>query len=123
MRQQGCRWNILGNKDRWILKPSDSYGSDSVADGKGRTQEEWKEVVARTYEKDFICQEYATQYTTENIEFAFQESTFGPYINMSGLYSYNGTFTGIYSRQAAGTIIASHASERNVVSYVLRGRR
>lgn len=114
---------VIENKDKYIIKPNDSYGSNSVADGKGRTQGEWEEIVRAAYGTGYICQEYATQYATKNIDFLAGSGKVEDYINMNGLYSYNGKFTGIFTRQAAGTIIASHGTERNVASYVVTGEK
>ncbi len=115
--------DVLNDKDRWILKPNDSYGSDSVSDGKGCTQQEWEALVHRVYGRGFICQEYAPQYATDNVDFANGDGQFRPHINMSGLFSYNGEFPGVYTRQSAGTIITSYVTERNVVSYVVKGKK
>ena len=110
---------VIRNKDKYILKPNDSYGSDSVADGRGRSPEEWRKVCEAYYNKGFICQEYAEQYATPNVDFMFGDGRTWDYINMNGLYSYNGNFAGVFTRQARGTIIASHGSERNVASYLV----
>lgn len=114
---------VIRDKDRYILKPNDSYGSNSVADGKGRTPEEWEALCRDYYGKGYICQEYAEQYATPNVDFMFGDGEIHDYINMNGLYSYNGRFAGVFTRQACGTIIASHGSERNVASYLCTGRR
>ena len=42
---------------------------------------------------------------------------------MSGLYCYDGKFTGVFSRQSPGGIIASHHNEKNLPTYVVTGRR
>lgn len=114
---------VISEKDRYILKPNDSYGSNSVADGKGHSQEEWEVLCCKYYNQGYICQEYAEQYATPNIDFMFGDGKVHDYINMNGLYSYNGAFAGVFTRQACGTIIASHQSERNVASYLCRGLR
>lgn len=110
---------VIGNKNKYILKPNDSYGSNSVADGKGRSSAEWEALCRKYYGGGYICQEYATQYATPNVDFMHGDGEIHDYINMNGLYSYNGKFAGVFTRQALGTIIASHQSERNVASYLL----
>lgn len=110
---------IQKNKDRYILKPLDSYASNGVYAGVEFTEEEWLAHVEETYGKDYICQTYCPQYATENIDFVWGNGTWKPYINMPGLYVYNGTFAGIFSRQAIGGIIASHRNERTVPTYYL----
>lgn len=115
--------NVIADKDRFILKPNDSFGSNGVADGKGHTQEEWEKICREYYNNGYVCQEYAPQFATENVDFMFGDGKFHDYINMSGLYDYNGRFAGVYTRQSPGTIIASHVSERNVASYLVTGER
>ena len=45
---------------------------------------------------------------------------FKRYINMAGLYMYDGVFSGVYSRMAEGSgIIASHRNERTVPTFVV----
>ena len=74
----------------------------------------------KLYGKNYICQKYCPQYQTENIDFAFGDGLFHKYINMTGLYVYNGNLSGIYSRLAQGNgIIASYRNERTVPSFVL----
>lgn len=111
--------DVIGNKDKYILKPNDSYGSNSVADGKGRSRAEWEALCRKYYGQGYICQEYAEQYATPNVDFMHGDGEVHDYINMNGLYSYNGKFAGVFTRQACGTIIASHQSERNVASYLI----
>lgn len=111
---------VLKNKDHYILKPLDSYASNGVYAGVEFTEEEWRAHVEETYGKDYICQTYCPQYTTENIDFVWGDGTWQPYINMPGLYVYNGKLAGIFSRQAIGGIIASHRNERTVPTYYVK---
>ena len=90
-------------------------------------EEEWEEAVNAAYGRGFICQEYCTQYATTNIDLSAESGTeeadFRPFINMSGLYCYDGKFTGVFSRQSPGGIIASHHNEKNLPTYVVTGQR
>lgn len=114
---------VLADKDSYILKPLDSYASSGVYAGVEYTEKEWEELAGRVYETDYICQRYCPQYQTENIDFAWGDGRWHPYINMAGLYVYNGKFAGVYSRQAEGSgIIASHRNERTVPTFVLKGK-
>ena len=75
------------------------------------------------YEAGYICQEYCPQYSTENIDFAWDDGEWASYITMAGLYVYNGRFAGVFSRAAKGDgIIASHRNERTQATYTVRRR-
>ena len=119
--------DVLANKDAYIIKPYDDFGSFGVTAGITVSQNEWEAAVNAAYGKGFICQEYCTQYATTNIDLSEEAGTdaadFRPFINMSGLYCYDGKFTGIFSRQSPGGIIASHHNELDVPTYVVTGRR
>ncbi|MDD3278343.1 MAG: glutathionylspermidine synthase family protein [Lachnospiraceae bacterium] len=110
---------ITGEKDRWIIKPLDSYASRGVFAGIDYTQEEWSEIVERYFNRGYIYQEYYPPYRTENIYLSDQDSGFVPYTNMSGLFVYNGSFAGIYSRLSDGGIISSQYNEKATATMVL----
>ncbi len=110
---------ILNTKDRWIIKPLDSYASRGVFAGVDDTPQEWKEHVEEYWGKDYIYQEYCTPYRTDNIYFADPNAQFKPYSNMSGLFVYNGQFAGVYSRLSDGGIISSQYNEKAVATLVL----
>lgn len=117
---------VLRRKDEWIIKPYDDYGASGVVAGRSKTPTEWEEVIDRAYGQGYICQAYYPQYYSDNIDLTGDApGRMEPYINMSGLFSYDGTFAGVYSRQSNGDIIASHASgnERNQPTYVVQGLR
>jgi glutathionylspermidine synthase len=122
--EEECDKNkVLADKDRYILKPLDSYASNGVYAGVEFCQDEWVKHVNEVFGGDYICQDYCPQYATQNIDFAWGDGTWKPYINMSGLYVYHGKFAGFFSRQSDGGIIASHRNERTVPTYVVIGKR
>lgn len=112
---------VLEHKERYILKPLDSYASSGVYAGVEYSEAEWKEHVHEVWETDYVCQRYCPQYQTDNIDFGWGDGQWHPYINMAGLYVYNGHFAGVYSRMAEGSgIIASHRNERTVPTFVIK---
>ena len=120
MDNRFCRRNqITQEKDRWIIKPLDSYASRGVFAGIDYTQSEWDEIVERHFNKGYIYQEYCPPYQTANIYFPDADAAFKPYTNMSGLFVYNGEFAGIYSRLSDGGIISSQYNEKAVATLVL----
>lgn len=117
------REEVIRDRERYILKPDDSYGSNGVHAGVEHDQAEWEQIVDEAYEKGFICQEYVPQYATENIDFAFGDGQWHSYITMAGLYVYQGHFAGVFSRVAEGNgIIASHRNERTQGTYIVEPR-
>ena len=114
---------IINNKDSYIIKPNDDYGSSGVFAGVEQSQEEWERNVRAVYGGDFICQTYVEQFESLNIDFAFGDGKWHNYINMAGLYVYGGKFAGVFSRQAlSGGIIASHRNERTQATYIVTER-
>ena len=111
---------VLENKDAYILKPLDSYGSNGIYAGVECSQEDWENAVKSLPKEEYLCQKYCPQYKTENIDFAWGDGEWHSYLNMAGLYVYNGVFAGVFSRQAEGNgIIASHRNERTVPTFVV----
>ena len=111
---------MLAQKDHYILKPDDSYASNGVYAGVEFTQARWEEKVDEAFGRGYICQEYCPQYASQNIDFAWGDGEWRSYISMAGLYVYNGSFAGVFSRAAEGDgIIASHRNERTQATYVV----
>ena len=118
LSDEGCDIeNIINTKDKWIIKPLDSYGSMGVYAGCDLTKDEWNKKIQEYKNKNYIVQEYYHPYTTENICFLESPYEFKPYTNMTGLFVYNGKFAGVYSRLSDGGIISSQYNEKSVPSY------
>lgn len=121
MDDRFCRMDeILDDKDRWIIKPLDSYASRGVFAGIDYSDDDWEDIIHRHWNKNYIYQEYYHPYRTDNICFRDAHPEFHSYTNMSGLYVYNGEFAGIYSRLSTGGIISSQYNERAVTTLVLK---
>ena len=104
---------VLGNKDDYILKPWDGYAAHGVKAGLECSQAEWEAFVSEVYGTDYICQEFAKQYNSYNIDFMFNEGKWMDYSHMTGLFVYNGRFSGVIARSApAGGIIDYYRDER-----------
>ncbi|MBQ3393116.1 MAG: hypothetical protein IJG52_06895 [Lachnospiraceae bacterium] len=113
---------VQGDKDSYIIKPMDAYASKGIyAAGHEYTQEDWEKVTKDLYGQHYICQQYCPQYMTDNIDYAWGDGEWHPYMNMPGLYCYNGVFTGILMRMACGEkIIVAHQNERTVPVFTVR---
>ncbi|MBQ9031446.1 MAG: glutathionylspermidine synthase family protein [Parasporobacterium sp.] len=116
---------VQKNKDAYIIKPMDAYASKGVyAAGREYGQKEWETLAGELYGKRHICQQYCPQYLTDNIDYAWGDGEWHPYINMPGLYVYNGVFSGILMRMACGeNIIVAHENERTVPAFTVKGRK
>lgn len=116
--------DIIKNKDKWILKPLDSYGSKGVFAGvEYDSQEKWKEIADSHRTKGYLVQEFCVPYQTMNIDFSKgADADFISVSNLTGLFVYNGEFQGIYSRVSRGKIISTQYSEIALPSIVVRER-
>ena len=117
---------IRAKKDEWMLKPMDAYASKGVyAAGREYSPRDWEALTQELYGKSsMICQRYCTQFLTENIDFAWGDGAWHPFINMPGLYSYNGKFAGVLMRMACEeNIIVAHENERTAPVFVVKGKR
>ena len=112
--------DLTDNKDKWIVKPLDSYASQGVFAGTDYTEERWRDILKEVLDHDYIIQEYYPPHRTENIFFYKENPQFIPYSNMAGLYVYNGKFCGVYSRLSDGGIISSEYNEKAVSTLYLK---
>ena len=105
--------DIIGNKDGWILKPLDSYGSKGVFAGvEYASDAEWKEIVDAHRVGGYLAQEFCVPYLTKNIDFSKgADAEFLEVSNLTGLFVYDGAFAGIYSRVSRGKMISTQYSE------------
>lgn len=111
---------LIENQEKWILKPEDSYGSKGVYAGVEYDRREWEELVRKQYGKHYIAQEFCTPYRSVNIDLMkSSDAEFQEYSNITGLYVYNGTFYGIYSRIAECSVISTQYSEMAVPTIVV----
>ncbi len=116
---------VFAKKDDFMIKPMDAYASKGVyAAGREYEQADWEALIRDLYGKGYICQQYCTQYLTENIDFAWGDGTWHSFINMPGLYTYNGQFAGVLMRMACDEkIIVAHENERTAPVFFVKGRR
>lgn len=103
---------VKENKDDYVIKPIDNYGSSGVYVGKIYTKEQWIELIEKNTDKDYLIQEFCQPYKTENI-YMPEDKEFKLYSNMPGLFSYNGQFKGVYSRLSDSDIISTDKSLYN----------
>ena len=103
---------VLHNKDKWIIKPEDSYGSHGVHAGVECDEHQWKKYVDQCMKENYILQQFCKPYETDNIDLTWNpDALFRKYSNLTGLFTYNGKFKGCYSRISQTEIISTQYSE------------
>ncbi len=113
------KYDLLTNKNGWIIKPKDSYGARGVFAGVNFSQEKWEEIVSDNKNGVYIMQEFVMPDQSFNIDYHKEVPSFRRYSNLTGLYVYNGKFVGVYSRQADHEIISSSYDENDIATLVI----
>ena len=107
--------NVYEDKDSWIIKPEDSYGSKGVCAGvELQDVGEWIKTVEEAKGKDYILQEFTHPYRLENIDLLNENPTWITTSNMSGLFAYNHKFYGVYSRMSFEEMISTQYNEMSL---------
>lgn len=115
--------NVLSTKDRWIIKPEDSYGAKGVYAGIHFTDGQWASLIDKHKNSDYIIQEFIMPYPSYNIDFKKKHPEFKLYSNLTGMYMYGGKLAGFYSRQSKKEIISTEHDENDVASTIIRKKR
>lgn len=111
---------VIANKNAWIMKPEDSYGSYGVHAGVECDDAQWKAYIDANMNTHYILQQFCMPYTTDNIDLmADEHADFKPYSNLTGLFVYNGQFKGCYSRISQSEIISTQYSEMALPTIVV----
>lgn len=113
-----CYNDICENKDKWILKPVDSYGSRGVYAGKECSESSWKQLLTKFMNDDYIVQEFADIHFTKN--FSNVDCDFGEEFisNLTNLFCYNEKFVGMLSRGSRYQLINLKHGEMTMPSLV-----
>lgn len=112
---------VIRNKDKWIIKPEDSYGSQGVFAGVEYEAAQWKEKVDMSIGNHYLLQEFCRPYETPNIDLMQgQTEPIRNYSNLTGMFVYNGKFKGIYSRISKSEIISTQYSEMALPTIVVK---
>jgi hypothetical protein len=126
---------IIENKDEWIIKPLDSYGSKGVWAGRELDQATWEELIRKgANQADHIAQRYIEQYTSDNLECGFSlpamqkpveyenAPTVQKYRDLTGLFVYDGVFSGLLARAGQQDRICAAAAGKCLATFkVLEG--
>lgn len=101
--------HYIRDKDDYIVKPVDYYASKGVLAGRDQTRDEWRRVITeRAKDGDaHIIQKFCSPGRSMNVLFDDDGGVdVIEFNNVTGLFVYNGTFSGIYSRANRHTIIS-----------------
>ncbi|MDR2106846.1 MAG: hypothetical protein LBP24_05505 [Coriobacteriales bacterium] len=136
---------VKADKNRWIIKPDDGYGSQGVFAGIDQGQGEWEEIIDRCSAERYIVQRFCEQYATPNTRLlpanergadkhgdgqaadtrgqasanpSFDPTTLEPFNVLTGLYLYDGRFSGVFVRAGQQGIIAGFAGGITVPSFL-----
>ncbi len=142
---------IKACKDKWILKPEDDYDSHGIYAGGDMSQEEWEATVDRLVDQDYVAMEFYVPAKSEiclpipcddpeavraraekkdgpvsAIDFyagEAMEGDFGikPWFSMTGTYSFNGKFSGFFSRMGQENVISESHHGVSIPSFRLIG--
>lgn len=98
---------VLENKDKYILKPFDSYSSDGVYAGQEHNREEWKEILDKAYQNDYIYQDYFNMDKVDFVEYDKEGKLhITPFSFVMGMYIYAEQFQGLYTRIGNAALIS-----------------
>ena len=114
---------IIKDKDRWIIKPEDSYGAQGVFAGIHYSVEEWERIVKEHLDNHYMLQEFHMPYQSRNVQMNSENQQFRNYSNLMGLYVYNGKFKGVYSRLSGKEIISVEHDENDAASVMVKEKR
>ena len=106
----------LEDKDAWIIKPYDSYGSKGVYAGLNYSAEDWAALVNENTGSNYLMQRFTRPYKTPNIDYRKLSPSVRDYSNITGIFCYNEQPYGVYSRLAEGEIISSQYDEKTVAT-------
>lgn len=108
---------LIENKDKYILKPTQSYASQGIYVGKEHGKEDFAKILESIKNKDYIFQEY---YTVDPMKFVIMKDHKAKLFDFSfvtGLFAYNKKFISPYLRIGNKALISS-ARDYYVVSSI-----
>ncbi len=104
--------DVFANKDKWIIKPEDSYGSQGVHAGvEHENRDEWVRMLEENKDKKYILQAFNNPYELMNIDFREEDYRWVNASNLTGLFVYNEKLYGAYSRISFVKMISTQYSE------------
>ncbi len=113
---------VLVNKDQYILKPYDLYGSRGVYVGLDYNMKQWEDILKKCFNNDYLVQEYFHPYERDFVEFENHEVKVNPFKCITGLFVYNEKFSGLYTRIGKNHIISGLHGYYTVPNLIVKER-
>lgn len=114
---------VYTQKNGWIIKPEDSYGSYGVHAGvECENEEEWAGFVEQALDQNYILQQFCTPYRLPNVDLLNEKPELRQWCttsNLTGIFVYNGKMKGLYSRTSFSDIISTQYSEMSSATMVV----
>ena len=117
--------NVISNKNAWIIKPVDSYGSKGVHAGVESDEKTWQAFVEEAIGQDYILQRFCEPYRCDNIELCLEDVADAKWVtvsNLTGLFVYDGKFAGVYSRISYDKMISTQYNEMAIPTVLLEDK-
>jgi len=113
---------VLKNKDKYIIKPTDLYASKGVYAGRDFTLDEWKEKLDKCWNNDYLYQEYCVPFTRDFVEFEDGKVKVSKFGHIIGLFMYNEKLAGMYTRVGKNSIISGVTDYYTVPNVLVEGK-
>ena len=116
---------IKCNKDKYIIKPTDWYGSKNVIPGRQCSKAEWENAIDACINEQsispYLVQEFNSPFKSLTVPLYGDEEDYisepREYGNLYGAYAFEGEFGGIYLRQGPYDVIGS--AKKGIVAPVV----
>lgn len=113
---------VKQNKNKYIIKPTDSFASQGVSAGRDFSQEQWEKIIKDCWNKDYLFQEFIEPSTRPFIQFDEKGGLSVQDFNMNiGVYMYNEGFAGIYTRISRQNIIFGREGYYSIPNLLVKG--
>lgn len=109
---------VLKNKDRYVLKPTDMYAAAGVYLGKEFSETRWRQIIEQCWENNYLYQEYCQPFCGRLVDIEQRVST-SLYNQMVGLFVYDKKFSGLYTRVGQGDVISQQQGYFILPNYYL----
>lgn len=111
---------VLKDKDKYIIKPIDSFASQGVNAGRDFSIDEWQEILTNCWNRDYLFQEFIDPYTRPFVQFEDGEPKVRDFKLNIGVYMYNGKFAGVYTRISRENIIFGREGYFSIPNMLVR---
>lgn len=110
----------VDNKDHYILKPLDYYASIGVYAGRDYDNQAWRKLLIDKASEPYLIQAYYNPPQTRNIDCINGQLTEDMFNNITGLFTYNGTVHGVYSRVGRNAILSGLHDVYTLPTYLVK---